>query len=350
MIELIDISIILITARDDYGIIGCPDLHIFEPIIRSLNKQNFKNFELIIVDSLYKIRDTKPFENANFSIKHIPPKECIWLDLGMFHSANNFNTGLIHAEGELILKIDDCMEIFNEDHLEKTWYLYNKGFIPLQTFYYYYKEKPALFSQNFVDKIIKDGNFSHFGKKLLMRNWSREIYQRGELIKDTRLKQFDTKTKIVKHEWYYGVSSVPLKDALAVNGYDESMDGCRGLEDIDFGLRLEMYGVFPFIIDKDLLLIEHIHGDLSKKIVKRRINFRNGYLIYYLNKINKRFMANSHIFTDEEIEFIREQTINPTIKEAGRSLTEEDEYDPYWFDFWAKNIRVFDLRSEKLRL
>jgi len=335
----------MITARDDYAILGCPDLHIFEPLIRSLNKQTFKNFELIIVDSLHKYRNISSLDDVNFNFKHIPPKQCIWLDLGMFHSANNFNTGLIHAEGELIVKIDDCMEIKNEDHMDILWSWYNKGFIPLQTYMYYFKGKPAIYRENLVNEIIDLGNFSNVAKNLLINNWSDNVYKKGELIKDTRLNQFKTQTKTVTHEWYYGVSSVTLADAINVNGYDETMDGCRGLEDIDFGSRLEMYGISPFIIDKELMLIEHIHDDLSKKAIKRRINFRNGYPIYYLSRKHNRHIANKHIFDKEEIDFIHKQTVNPTIKEAGRPLTRKEEYDPYWFNFWVENLRTFDLKN-----
>jgi len=349
-IEIMDISIVLTTVRDDYAILGCPKTHIFEPLIKSLNKQNFKNFELVIVDSLFKYRDKSILEEATFPINYVPPKECIWFDMGMFHAANNFNTGLIHSEGDLVVKIDDCMEIANENHLQKLWELYNKGFIPLQTYIYHYKGKPAIYRKNLLKEIFSLGNFTEFLKNHLLENWSAELYQPGDLIKDTRLDQFAEQSKIFTHEWYYGVSSVPLKDALAVNGYDEAMDGNRGLEDIDFGSRLEQYGVAPFLIDKDLMLIEHINDDFSKKVIKRRIYFRNGYPIYYLSKTKKRFKANTHTFTDEEIEFIREQTINPTIKDVGRTKTEKDEYDLEWFDFWVKNQRTFNLAEIRLNV
>lgn len=339
------ISIIMSTARDDYPILGLPETHIFDPLVRSLNKQTFKDFELVIVDSLYDDRDTSPLDDATFHVNRVPPKPSPWLDLGMFHSANNFNTGLIHAEGELIVKIDDCMEIVNENHLQRIWDLYNKGFTPLQTFMYYFKGKPAKYRKNLVKEIISMGSFSEYGKSLLSGNWD-GVYQKGEQIRDTRLNLFDTQTKTCTHKWYYGVSSVSLRNALAVNGYDETMDGCRGLEDIDFGLRLELYGVNPFLIDKDLMLIEHVNDELSKKVITReRRHFRNGYLLYYLHKINKRIQANKHILTDQEIEFIRTETINPTLPGAGRPLTRKYEYDPYLFDVWVKNQRTFDLQD-----
>jgi len=50
------ISCILCTARSDYPILGLEDVYIFEPTFKSLEKQKFKEFELIVVDALYPSR------------------------------------------------------------------------------------------------------------------------------------------------------------------------------------------------------------------------------------------------------------------------------------------------------
>ena len=348
---MMDISIIMITARDDHAILGCPEIHIFEPLIKSLNKQTFKNFELIIVDSLHKWRDKTPLDEATFPIKHIPPKDCIWYDLGMWHATNDFNTGILHSDGELLIKIDDCMELHSENHLEKTWDWYNKGFTPLQTYTYYFKGEQAIFRPGLADEIISEGTFSDWGKQLLVGNWPKN-YEIGDKIRDTRIDHVGAKTKITTHEWYYGVSAVTLNDALSVNGYDENESGCRGLSDIDFGLRLEMHGVAPFLLDKDLLLIEHFHDDLSKKVITKHVHFRNSRALYYLNKTRRKIRANITPLTEEEIEFIREQTFHPTIDEINdptdqRHIIEESEY---WFDFWTKNMSTFNLREMRLEI
>ncbi|GAF85412.1 unnamed protein product, partial [marine sediment metagenome] len=167
-----DISVILPTARDDYAIIGMPNTHIFSPLIESLNKQIFRDFELVIVDSLFDSRDTSPFDEAIFPIKHIPPKPSHWIEVGMPHSANNINTGLLHAEGELIVKIDDCQKLAHIDHLSRIWDSYNKGFIPLQTFVFYYIDKPARYSKTFERDIFKLGEYSDSEKRHRHAHWS----------------------------------------------------------------------------------------------------------------------------------------------------------------------------------
>ena len=78
MITMVSISIILPTAREDYSIIGSPNLHIFAPTLESLRNQTFKDFELIIIDGLYHFRQKlfqgEPFHKDKFAfhIEHIP--------------------------------------------------------------------------------------------------------------------------------------------------------------------------------------------------------------------------------------------------------------------------------------
>jgi len=327
------VSIIMSTARDDYPLLGLPKTHMFEPLVSSLNKQSFKDFELIIVDSLYEDRDASSLDEAAFRVKRVPPKQSPWLDVGMFHSANSFNTGIIHAEGELLLKLDDCMEIQHRDHLKRVWKWYNRGFIPLQTYQYYFKGSPAVYSETIIDEMLALGHFTLDDERFLRRGWSDEVYNVGELVRDTRLKHFNIEHKTVKHDWYYGVSSVPLNDALDVNGYDEAMDGCRGMLDLDFGSRLEMKECNPFILDRSLMLIEHLNDSLSHKVIKRKVNFLDKYAIYSLNREKNRYRANEQEPTSEDIEFIKNNS---------------ETFDPQWFDFWTKNQRTFSLKEIRL--
>ena len=330
MIRVSAISIIMSTARDDYPLLGLPKTHIFEPLVSSLNRQSFKDFELVIVDSLYEDRDVAPLNEATFPVKRVPPKQSPWLDAGMFHSANNFNTGLIHVEGQLIVKIDDCMELEREDHLKTVWGWYNRGFIPLQTYKYYFKGKPAVYSETIIDEMLVLGNFTEDDERFIRLGWSGEVYTVGEAATDTRLKHFNIEHKTVSHEWYYGGSSTPLKDALDVNGYDESMDGCRGGLDVDFGSRLEMKGCNPFILDRSLMLIEHLNDSLSPKVIKRQVNFLDKHSIYLLNRDKNRYRANEQGFSKEDLEFIKSNS---------------ETFDPHWFDFWVKNQRTFSLKE-----
>ena len=331
-----DITIVMSTARDDYPLLGLPETHLFDPLIESLNKQTFKDFELIIVDSLWEKRERSPLSNANFKIKHVWPKGSPWMGKGMFHSANSYNTALLHANGELVVKIDDCMEFESERHLARLWNWYSEGYVPLQTFKYYFKGEQAIYSDHLIDEMIELGNFPPDDIRVLRHGWSNIVYKKGEPVQDTRLERFASPSRVVHHHWYYGVSSVPLRDALQVNGYDESMDGYRGLLDVDFGSRLEMNGCNQFLIDRNLMLIEHINDALSKDVIKRRIQFLDKYAIYKLNRKTNKIRANDSTLSIQDIEYIRSESI---IK---------DIYNEYWFNYWTKKQRTFNLREMRL--
>lgn len=331
---MVSISVITTTARDDYSIIGMPKTHIFTLLIETLNRQNFKDFELILVDSLFNSRRSSPILcEAKFPIKHVPPKPSSWVDVSMFHACNDINTAILHADGELLVKIDDCQEIFSEDHLKRIWEWYKQGFLAQQTFQYYFRGQPVRYSKEFVDDLIREGNFQN---PTAERN-TLSAYKDNEIVRDTRYSRV-SETKIISHEWFYGVWTLPLCDALAINGSDENFDGCEGINDCDLGLRLEMKGSLPFLFDKKLLLIEHFHKELSREAIKRSICFKNNYALYTLNQKNRRIQTNIHILSEEEIQYIK--------KEAHKF--QHIQYDEKWFNYWKEHQRIFNLREMRL--
>jgi len=334
---MVSISVITTTARDDYPIIGMPKTHIFGMLIETLNRQSFKDFELILVDSLFNLRRNSPFlSEAKFPIKHTPPKASPWVDVAMFHACNDINTAILYANGELLVKIDDCQEIFSQDHLKRIWEWYKRGFLAQQTFQYYFRGEPIRYSKEFVDDLIREGNFQN---PTVERN-TLSAYKDNEVIFDTRYSRVSGETKIISHEWFYGVWTLPLSDALVINGSDENFDGCEGINDCDLGLRLEMKGSMPFLFDKNLLLIEHFHKELSREAIKRSIYFKSDYALYTLNKNNRRIRANTHVLTDDEIEYVKKEAYNlPYVK-----------YDQEWFNYWKEHQRIFNLREMRLKV
>lgn len=325
----------MITCREDYPIIGLRDLHIFTPIVESLNNQSFRDFELMIIDSLHKWRNTSPLSEANFRVTHIPPKPSPWLSLGHFHSCNSVNTAILHAKGKLLVGICDCME-FDSNYLEKIWKHYVNGYIALPTFTYLYEYGQVFYHDGLIDELSKKGSFAKEEITNMKNGWS--VYELGDLIRDTRYNQTVESTKIVNHEWYYGISALPLKAALEINGDDENFDGSHGTMDVDIGSRLEMNGCYPFLYDKSIVAREHLHEGLSPRIIKDyRPYWKNNLALYQFNRENKRIKANHNKLTQEEMDYVAEQT-DPLY------------YDKKLFQFWIDHQRIFSLEEMREEL
>ncbi len=283
---MVSISVILPTAREDYPITGLPNLHMFQPTIESLKIQSFKNFELIIVDGLHHLRpnlfEGQPFDKKKlpFNVRHVPialtPKfnHRFWMDNGRWNVCGTLNTGIIHARGELLVRIDDCSE-FESDYLKKFWEGYQNGYWPCAMHIRYLEGKPARLNKEYIEKGYEANNpisieFNKEGRDNLLKR----LYGENGLIRDTRydIVKKEGGRKIAPPEWYYGYSSVSLEAALKVNGYDELFDADKSLEDTDMGSRLEMAGYKnKFLLDISNQVIEHEHGPITENLIENNV-------------------------------------------------------------------------------
>jgi len=186
-------------------------------------------FEWIVVD-LYKeerwIHGSYPFP-----IKHISEKPSIWHGLKEPEGweakvkppfttlCNARNTGIIVADGELLVFCDD-LTLLTPRVLEVMWDWYEKGYACKG-----YRHKLLWDEDN--SKII--GMYHEYG-------------------------DFGGYTGAVRtHDWLHvwgHIYSIPLEWELAVNGYDEVLDGNFGAEDIDHGARLRKLYEGKLVLDQ----------------------------------------------------------------------------------------------------
>ena len=126
------------------------NLHYLKPTIDSLSKQTFKDFEFILVDALHGQRESYDFSKLKFPIKHVPvhPNHRFWLDRKRWNVCGQLNTGILHAEGQLIVRVDDCSE-FDEGFLQRFWDGYQSGYFPLAMHIRYLGGKPARFNEEY---------------------------------------------------------------------------------------------------------------------------------------------------------------------------------------------------------
>jgi len=342
---MMDISIIMATARDDYPIIGLPDIHYLKPTMNSLSKQSFKDFELIIVDALHSTRDFD-FSKLPFVVKHVPvhPGHRFWLDRKRWAVCGALNTAILHAEGELLVRIDDCSE-FDEDFLQKFWDGYQQGYFPLAMHTRYKGGRQAFYNEEYRQEGYDFKREEPDRKKIL-----EQVYGEGNPIRDTRWPIVERKggRVIGPPQWFYGYSSMSLEAALKVNGFNELFDGDKGQEDQEMGLRLSMAGYRDvFLINVDHWVIEHEHLPIPDEVINvAKGNIKCNYAIFLLNKRKKRWKANSENLTEEDLDFIVEESLRPPCSPRPKFYIDDCKSD--LFDLWANNQPIFDLREERL--
>ena len=332
------ISIILNTARSDRPMVGV-DWFIFEPTVKSLNKQRNREFELIIVDALYSERRKRWLEeHAEFPLKYVDAFPNRFLENGMVAIASMKNKGILYAEGDLVVFLDDCTQL-PEWWTEKIDRWFSKGYWPMSLTYYYEGGRPKLLKPDdrYVEKFTTYMNL-------------------GEMVRDSRADVVN-KAGVLPSlpQWFYGGSSVSLDALLEVNGLNELFDGSKGLEDVSLGIRLDLAGYKGlFVLDKSLYHFEHWHGPVDEKVVHYKgPTPKCNYALLLYEQTRRLYRANTYRITEREIEWIQENVCNRCPNRA-RCLNEE--FGGRWFipseafDRWLSQQRTFDLREERLEL
>lgn len=349
---MVSISVILPTARADHSIMGLPEWHTFYPTFEALLQQSFKDFEVIVVDALYPKRKEWLDKKWSFPFKYVPvhPNHRFWLDRKRWNICGTLNTGILHAEGELIVRIDDCSE-FDQLFLQKFWDGYNQGYFPLAMHVRYLGGKPARFDQEYREKGY-EAKHALIVEKEGRIDVLRRLYGEGGIVRDTRWTTVEQKggKMIAPSMWYYGYSSISLEAALKVNGYDENFDADKSLEDMDMGNRLAMAGYKNmFLLDVTHSVIEHEHEPIPSEIIAGDVKpIKCNYALYLRNEKRKRWKANSDKLTEEDIEFIRSESLKPPC--SPRPDFYADDCEGKLFKLWVDRQAIFDLREERLSL
>ncbi len=319
------ISLVMATARASYpSEINGPQLvekkgpHLFDIILKSLERQTFTDFELIIVDALYhKRKDFFRHKHYPFPVKHIADKPSVWLSKGMWALCSARNQGIIHSDGELVVFIDDAFG-FGRDWLELFWKYYDED---------------GLFAQALADFYTQEGE---------------KVIRDGEWIRDSRWKFVDEGSEHLRihgdayihnlGDWFNvcGGTAVSMEMLLRVNGFDENFDGTKSLEDCDLGRRLVELGC-EFVFDKRLKSNGY---DTYYHLENQNYNgseFKSNLPLVQVNSDRPRIVVNKDLLTEEEVKFVREES-----PKWGVTINDE------LFEFWVDTQPIFDLRELRL--
>lgn len=359
-----EISIIYATARPDCPMLGegMENVHQFKPFLDSLVEQTFKQFEVIIVDS---IRGERNFDfseyRKHFPIKHIymrdAPQQIRWAyDKGLWSLQGAFNFGIVHADGQLLLWYGDCGFLPHNGILSLYWDWYQKGCFAQALFVYFKGYEPLMVKDADCANILHldDVNMSEENKKLVYNKMITEGYWK-DVVRDSRWKFVEgaeEKTGVGVYyctgTQFYGYGSSSLESMLRINGYDCNLDGDKSLTDVEAGMRLERLG-YKMVCDKNLLVVERTHGKIPDDILfgMPRSCLRSNYSLIMLNKEKNKITANDYKLTDAELEWILDHGAKCSVP---RPVPGTREYE-LLMD-WFNNPPIFnltELRDARLR-
>ncbi len=357
---MVKISIIYATARPDYPMQDLPDIHQFTPLLESLEKQTFTDFELIISD-VYHEKRSYDFSKHSFPVKHINPSEFSWASKkGLWALQDAFNWGLVHAEGELLLWFGDCSELVNNDSLQIWWDWYEKDFYALALVVYYKGNRPSLIADAIAlggvpGDMRPQGGLSREDVPALhsreedLKRLGEEGYMK-KVVRDSRWKYVEESPNGIYKcggSLFYGYASSSLDDMLKLNGYDSNFDGSKALTDVEMGLRLDKIGS-QFVLDEKLWLVEHTHHGIPKEVLwgtPTPGDFRSNYSLMLLNQRKNKFRVNDYRLTKEELEWIVEHGTHWSVPRP-----EEGSDRHQLLMDWYNNPPMFDIRSLRLEV
>jgi glycosyltransferase involved in cell wall biosynthesis len=259
-------------------------------LVDCLERQTFKDFELIYVD--YYQRENNPLLDINpsFTIKHVQvdKNHRYWYDKGNYHISAAKNTGLLHADGELFITCDDA-EFFPENFLAEYWR--------------YYKD---------------EGKYAHAAHKrfnsLQVSNGCPIYPLQGDentLPQHIDTRRFNSDKHYHSHgTWMFAGSSCSLEHALRLNGFNERLDGYKSLEDCDFGIRMALTGG-QFVIDRNLwlgILMHQSYADSPTKPFNEFIAVENYGTLRWAQDLNE-IVANKNPIEDKHLKIVQRETL-----------------------------------------
>lgn len=206
-----------------------------------------------------------------------------WHDLNYIHISAAKNTTILHASGELLITFDDA-ELFPNHLLQLAWDKYKHG--ELLTCLHQV--------ENLGGSVTKS---------------------------DHRWKRINKPT-IVAGNWCYAGTSFPRSAAFDLNGFNESMDGQKNLEDCEFGIRLTKAGLKPVMDPRGYLTIMRHQTSYSHLTSLVAVD---NYGILKVSEQRRETKANCRKYSEAELKVIRDNTIkyrgfDPVSNEANFAL------------------------------
>ena len=251
------ISVLLPTNR-----IGGLDL-----LFDSLERQTHRDFELVLVDNIYKHRRELVAERArgySFQVRHIPPRDDTFPAQGYVQTVN---TGIAHARGETIVLLCDYSWL-HEDCLATHARLQELRRAPI-TLDYKYTDLPPLkpglplyvqtanptdeaSNRAYVEEVNAESDrYAADVRSGKLNDYMWSIFdepQTAESLAALKVTHSHTPCATAKldEDWNwcsFKNESFPTELFLDMNGVDEAYDSSHVYQDSEFSYRLKARGI-----------------------------------------------------------------------------------------------------------
>lgn len=193
--------------------------------------------------------------DGRLSYRHLEPKPSLWQGPTRLTSKDHWdacsarNTAFITAKYNYVVFIDDCMKV------DEGWFF----------------------------QIIRAAqqNLAFAGTYVSVGADGVPVPDGGD-----HRKKHCPESQLVAGGWLYGMNmGVPLTAALKVDGYDEMYGGARGVEDSDFGIRLERAGCKTLWMPESIVyqLMDSHEGICEPAVRPKERKLKNG-MIRFANE------------------------------------------------------------------
>jgi hypothetical protein len=297
-----------------------PDRSQIEMMLDSLDMQKFDHseFELVLCDSQYEDRKSyvqKLAMKYSFPIVHCSQSPNFWIDKGYYALCNAYNKGMIHARGKLLFNVGDGHKFLTDNAILTMWDWYTQGFFPMGVFTAYDKKGPVYYDAGPKrGQPDRDARWNHV--------WKRPVFKHN------------------RWDLFYGCSGYSLEAGIKVNGYNSLFNGCKGLDDVDFGVRLFNAGFKNFVIDNNIHVA--VYKDVPNPMLQT-IDCKANHSLLIRDLEKKIVRANEVRLSMDDVKQLATKTKTNLDYHMWKVLS-------YDFKTWFENQEIFSIAEERKRV
>lgn len=326
---------------------GLAGVHLLEPTLKSLERQDFEDFELVLVDALWESRNLLEEAHSlgrwSFPIKITHPDPW-WGNAPGWSKQSSGNQGIRASTGEWILQLDDCCEIPDRmlgRAIEATQYgsphllfcYKNGGRLTAQP-----EDGKREFARADLPE-LPPSLYSTVEEAKVSGVWDDKHF-----VRDSRWELAESSGGRYNLPWSccYAYGFFKRSKLYRVNGYDERFDGCKPLGDVELGSRLEMAGAWDGFVDTSLFVYENQHGPCETWRMPKSV-WSNFDLIYWMRQ-NGMWYANDKRISETEMKRICNGEITGQYKPIAPYVFNQSQPEEWERQrLWIERQRIFTL-------